>query len=131
MKVAVLDGRDFDVRVLEDDSNPGIVTSEQLVRRNGLGSVAYSDFRTDRDKFQQSLHACRRARGAVNVHEGLATGIIHRRHQPSQSASMVAGGMRDENVVDIAKVRAQPCKTACNTLTCIYDILGTIDDKQV
>src|SRR6266446_9328639 len=131
MKVAVLDGRDFDVSVLKDDSNSGIVTPEQLVRRNGVGSVAYSDFRTDREKFQQSLHACRRARGAVNVHDGLETGIIHRRHQPSQSARMVAVGMRDENVIDIAKVRAQPCKTPCNTLTCIYDILSTIDDKQV
>src|SRR6266550_1455350 len=98
MKVAVLDGRDFDIRVLEDGSNSGIVTPEQLVRRNGVGSVAYSDFRTDHEKFQKSLHACRRTRGTVDIHEGLATGIIHCRHQPSQSARMVAVGVRDENV---------------------------------
>ena len=44
---------------------------------------------------------------------------------------MVAVGMRDEDVVDITKVHPQPRKTACDTVTRIYDILGTIDDKQV
>jgi hypothetical protein len=44
---------------------------------------------------------------------------------------MVAVGMRNEDVVDIAEVCPEPCKTACDTVTCIYDILATIDDKQV
>src|ERR1700680_591956 len=131
MKVSILDGRDFDVGVLQDYSNSRVVPAEHLGCRNGLSSIAYSDFRTDREKVQQSLHACRRARGAVDVHEVRATGVIHHRHQRSQSARMVAVGMRDEDVVDIAKVRPQPCQTTCNTVTSIYNILGTIDDKQV
>jgi hypothetical protein len=44
---------------------------------------------------------------------------------------MVAVGMGDEDVVDITKVRPQPCKTARHTVTRIYDILNTIDDKQI
>ena len=129
MKVAILDGCDLDVRILEDRSNSCIVTAEHLGCWNCVSSVTYSDFRIDCEKLQQPLHAGRCARGTVDVHEVAAVGVIYRCHQRSQSARMVAVGMRDENVVDIAKVRAQPCKTACNTLTCIYDILGTIDDK--
>ena len=129
--MAVLGGCDRDVRIPEDRSNPCIVTAEHLACWNSVSSVTYSDFRTDRKKLQQSLHARRGARGTVDVHEVAAVGVIYRRHQCSQSARMVAVGMRDEDVVDIAEVRTQPSKTASDTVTCIYDILATIDDKQV
>jgi hypothetical protein len=39
--------------------------------------------------------------------------------------------MRDEDVVDSAEIRPQPGKTASDTVTCIYDILATIDHEQV
>src|SRR5262245_41490815 len=113
MKVSILDGCDFDVGVLENRSNSRVVPAEYLGRRNGVGSIAYSDFRTDREKVQQSLYACCCARGTVDVHEVSVVGVIYHRHQRSQSAGMVAVGMRDEDVVDIAEVRPQPCKTAC------------------
>ena len=131
MKVAILDGCDHYIRIPEDRSNSCIVTAEHLGCWNSVSPVTYSDFRTDREKLQQSLHAGRCARGTVDVHEVAAVGVIYRRHQRSQSARMVAVGMGDEDVVDIAEVRPQPCKTASDTVTCIYDILATIDDKQI
>src|SRR5262249_35098214 len=131
MKVAILDGCDLDVRIPEDRSNFCIVTAEHLGCWNGVSSVTYSDLRTDREKLQQSLHARRCAGGAVDVHEVSAVGVIYHRHQRSQSARMVAVGMRDEDVVDIAEVRPQPGKTASDTVTSIYDILAAIDHKQI
>src|SRR5438874_5445106 len=123
MKVAILDGCDPDISIPEDHSNPCIVTAEHLACWDSVSSITYSDFRADCEKLQQPLHARRCARGTVDVHEVSAVGVIYRRHQRSQSARMVAVGMRDEDVVYIAEVRPQPCKTASDTVTCIYDIL--------
>jgi len=131
MKVAILDGCDRDVRIPEDRSNSCILTAEHLACWDSASPITYSDFRTDHEKLQQSLHARRCARGTVDVHEVSAVGVIYRRHQRSQSARMVAVGMRDEDVVDIAEVCPQSGKTASDTVTCIYDIFASVDHEQI
>src|SRR5262249_16405132 len=125
MKVAILDGCDRDVRIPEDRSNSCIVTAEHLACWDSVSSIPYSDFRADRETLQQSVHARCSAGGTVDVHEVAAVGVIYRYHQASQSARMVAVGMRDEDVVDIAQVHPQPGKTASDTVTCVHDILAT------
>src|SRR5215468_10873102 len=89
MKVAILDGCDRDVRIPEDRSNSCIVTAEHLACWNSVSSVTYSDFRTDREKLHQSLHARRCARGTVDVHEVAAVGVIYLGHLSALSKATV------------------------------------------
>src|SRR5262245_260723 len=127
----VFGGRDFDISVLVNHADTGIVTKENFGRGNRPHTLTNPDIRAHREELHKSLDARVRSGWAVDVDRLDSIVVIFGGEQPAETASVVAMWMGDEDVVDVADGDAGTRQPTGHAFTGINYIECAVDNQNV
>jgi hypothetical protein len=126
-KMAVFDGRNFDVRVLVNHPGANIMTEEHPGYRYGATSIGNPDLGTYGEILHSGLDQLFCPGRAIDVDRLRALAIPRQGHQSTKARGVIIMMVRNKDCSDLSDINTGLRKTPCDTVAGINDIMRSVD----
>jgi hypothetical protein len=131
IEMVVFDGRHLDVGVLINHSSANIMTEEHLGYWYGAPSIGYPDLGTDGALLHGGFGQFFSPGRAIDVDWLRLLAIPRHGHECTKARGVVVMIVRKKNRADLSEVNTSLCKTPCDTVASINDIMRPVDGEEV
>jgi hypothetical protein len=129
IKMAVFDGRHFDVHVLVNHPSANIMSEEHLGYRYRAASVGNPDLSTDGEILHSGLDQLYGLVRAIDIDRFAAILIPRNRQQRAKTGRVIVMMVSDKNSSDLSNIDTSFRKTACDAIARVNNVQCVVDNQ--